>query len=267
MRRLLFAVTTAAAFLFHAAADAQPLGIGTNPQGTLVYTLAATLSKALATSAMMQSRLQPQSGTGTTVPLVNSGELDIGFCNAREFYDSYYGVGSSNKRPNPNLRTMAVLFPLQVALLVRNDSPIKSTKDLKGKTIAYGYASQEVIRILLDGLLANAGLTVKRREDRAGAEPRARRRRADCRPCRRRILRARSGQGVGGRCRDLRRHPVSCRRRQPGRGRCDDEGRAGRLCGQDRRRRRTWWACKQAIPVAFYDYVAFANKDVRGRHA
>ena len=53
-------------------ATAQPLGIGTNPQGTLVYTLGATVSKALADSAKMQSRLQPQSGTGTMVPLVNS---------------------------------------------------------------------------------------------------------------------------------------------------------------------------------------------------
>lgn len=43
---------------------------------------------------------------------------------------------------------------------MRNDSPIKSVKDLKGRSIAYGYQSQEVIRILLDGMLANAGLTV-----------------------------------------------------------------------------------------------------------
>jgi TRAP transporter TAXI family solute receptor len=161
MRKLLVAVTTTASLLFGATAAAQPLGIGSNPQGTLVYTLAATVSKALSESAMMQSRVQPQSGTGTTVPLVNSGELDIAFCNAREFYDSYYGVGSSDKHPNPNIRAVAVLFPIQVGLLVRNDSPIKSTRDLRGKTFAYGFTSQEVIRILLDGLLANAGLSVK----------------------------------------------------------------------------------------------------------
>jgi TRAP transporter TAXI family solute receptor len=142
-------------------AAAQPLGIGTNPQGTMVYTLGATLAKALQETAGMQSRVQPSSGTGTMVPLVNSGEIDMGFCNAREFYDSFHGVGSSDKRPNANLRAMAVLFPLQVGLLVRNDSPIKSVKDLKGRTVSYGYASQEVIRILLDGLLANAGLTIK----------------------------------------------------------------------------------------------------------
>lgn len=141
-------------------AAAQPLGIGTNPQGTMVYTLGASLAKSLTDTAGMQARVQPSSGTGTMVPLVNSGEIDIGFCNAREFYDSFHGVGSSDKRPNANLRTIAVLFPLTVALLVKNDSPIKSVKDLKGRSISYGYASQEVIKILVDGLLANAGLTI-----------------------------------------------------------------------------------------------------------
>jgi TRAP transporter TAXI family solute receptor len=159
MRKLLLAATLGSIALAPAAV-AQPLGIGTSPQGTMVYTLGATLSKALADSANMQSRVQPSSGTGAMVPLVNSGEIDIGFCNAREFYDSYYGVGSSDKRANQNLRTMAVLFPLQVGLIVRNDSPIKSVKDLKGRSVSYGYSSQEVIRILLDALLANAGLTV-----------------------------------------------------------------------------------------------------------
>jgi len=160
MKRLLFAAITAVMLSAISAANAQPMGIGTSPQGTLTYTLGAAVSKALAESAKMQSRVQPSAGTGVMVPLVNSGEIDIGFCNAREFYDSYHGVGSSDKRPNTNLRAVAVLFPLTVGLIVRNDSPIKSVKDLKGRSIAYGYQSQEVIRIIVDGLLVNAGLTV-----------------------------------------------------------------------------------------------------------
>ncbi|HVY59796.1 MAG TPA: TAXI family TRAP transporter solute-binding subunit [Xanthobacteraceae bacterium] len=160
MRKLLASAIVTAALVFASGASAQPLGIGTSPQGTMVYTLGAAVSKALADSAGIQSRVQPSSGTGTMVPLVNSGEIDIGFCNTLEFYDSFHGVGSSAKRPNPNLRAMAVLFPIQVALLVRNDSPIKSIKDIRGKTISYGYASQEVIKTLVDGMLANAGMTV-----------------------------------------------------------------------------------------------------------
>jgi TRAP transporter TAXI family solute receptor len=159
MKRLIFAAITAAMLSAVSAANAQPLGIGTSPQGTMVYALGAAVSKALAESANVQSRVQPSAGTGVMVPLVNSGEIDIGFCNVREFYDSYHGVGSSDKRPNKNLRAVAVLFPLTVGLIVRNDSPIKSVKDLKGRSISYGYQSQEVIRILVDGMLANAGLT------------------------------------------------------------------------------------------------------------
>jgi uncharacterized protein len=160
VNKLVVAAAAAAVLATVSSANAQPLGIGTSPQGTMVYTLGATLSKALADSANMQSRVQPSAGTGAMVPLVNSGEIDIGFCNAREFYDSYHGVGSSDKRPNKNLRAVAVLFPLTVGLIVRNDSPIKSVKDLKGKSISYGYQSQEVIRILVDAMLANAGLTI-----------------------------------------------------------------------------------------------------------
>lgn len=160
MQKFLWAVVAAISLALFSPATAQPLGIGTSPQGTMVYTLGAAVSKALAESANVQSRVQPSAGTGAMVPLVNSGEIDIGFCNAREFYDSYHGVGSSDKRPNKNLRAVAVLFPLTVGLIVRNDSPIKSVKDLKGKSISYGYQSQEVIRILVDGMLANAGLTV-----------------------------------------------------------------------------------------------------------
>jgi TRAP transporter TAXI family solute receptor len=160
-RHMLTAIAAMGLAFFALPASAQqPLGIGTSPQGTMVYTLGAAVSKALADSANMPSRVQPSAGTGAMVPLVNSGEIDIGFCNAREFYDSYHGVGSSDKRPNPNLRAIAVLFPLTVGLIVRNDSPIKSVKDLKGKSISYGYSSQEVIRILVDGMLANAGLTI-----------------------------------------------------------------------------------------------------------
>jgi len=158
--RFAYAAVAAISLAIMSPAAAQPLGIGTSPQGTMVYTLGAAVSKALAESANMQSRVQPSAGTGAMVPLVNSGEIDIGFCNAREFFDSYHGVGSSDKRKNENLRAIAVLFPLTVGLIVRNDSPIKSVKDLKGKSISYGYQSQEVIRILVDGMLANAGLTI-----------------------------------------------------------------------------------------------------------
>ncbi len=159
MRKLLFALTLSA-LLAAPAATAQPLGIGTSPQGTVTYAFGAALAKALQDAASMQSRVQPSSGTGVMVPLVNSGEIDVGFCNSLELYEAFHGIGTFDKRPNPKLRTIAILFPLRVGLFVRNDSPIKSIKDLKGKTIAYGYTSQEIIKTTVDAMLANAGLTI-----------------------------------------------------------------------------------------------------------
>jgi TRAP transporter TAXI family solute receptor len=139
---------------------AQPLGLGTSPQATLTYAIGSAVSKVLAEKARMQSRVQPSSGTGTMIPLVNSGEIDIGFCNTQELYDAFHGVGTFDKRPNPKLRAVGVLFPIRVGLFVRNDSPITSVKDLKGRTITYGYTSQEIIRTTIDAMLASAGLTI-----------------------------------------------------------------------------------------------------------
>jgi TRAP transporter TAXI family solute receptor len=141
-------------------ASAQPLGLGTSPQGTLTYGLGAALSKVLGTAGI-QSRVQPSSGTTTMIPLIQSGEIDLGFANAAEVYDAFHGVGTFDKRPQPKIRTVAVIFPLKAGLMVRADSGIKSIKDMKGKTIAYGLTSQEIVRKTVDAMLATGGLTVK----------------------------------------------------------------------------------------------------------
>ncbi len=96
-RIMMFAI--AALCLAAASATAQPLGIGTSPQGTLTYTLGATYAKALDDAGKIQARVQPSSGTGVMVPLVNSGELDIGFVNTLELTEAYTGTGSFANRP------------------------------------------------------------------------------------------------------------------------------------------------------------------------
>jgi TRAP transporter TAXI family solute receptor len=54
-----------------------------------------------------------------------------------------------------------VIFPIKVGLFVRDDSPIKSIKDMKGHTVAYGFTSQEIIKKTVDAMLATGGLTIK----------------------------------------------------------------------------------------------------------
>jgi len=142
-------------------AQAQPIGLGSSPQGTFTYQLAATVAKEITDTLKLQARVQPSGGTGAMVPLVNSGELDFGFCNSLELYESFHGVGTFDKRPNPKLRTVAVLFPFVTGIFVRADSPIKAIADLKGRSISYGFQSQEIIRVTIDAMLATAGLAPK----------------------------------------------------------------------------------------------------------
>jgi uncharacterized protein len=158
MRRTIM-LAIAALMLAAAQAAAQPLGIGTSPQGTLTYTLGATYAKALDDAGKIQARVQPSSGTGVMVPLVNSGELDIGFVNTLELTEAFTGTGSFANRPQKNLRVVGVMFPIRSGFFVRKDSPIRTAHDLRGKAIAYGYTTQEIIRTVCDGMLANAGLT------------------------------------------------------------------------------------------------------------
>jgi TRAP transporter TAXI family solute receptor len=153
--------TLAISLAFVSVAVAQPVGLGTSPQGTLTYAVGAAVAKTLTEAGQLQARVQPSSGTGAMIPLVNSGEIDIGFANTLELYDAFHGVGTFDKRPNPDLRTIAVIFPIKVGLFVRANSPIKSIKDMKGHTIAYGFTSQEIIRKTVDAMLATESLTIK----------------------------------------------------------------------------------------------------------
>jgi uncharacterized protein len=156
-----FSLTAIALAAFIATSDAgaqQALGIGTSPQGTLTYQIGATYGQAVNDELGRQARVQPQSGTGVMVPLVDSGELDIGFVNTLEMTDAFTGTGTFDGRPQANIRMVGVMFPIRVGMFVRDDSDMQSVEDLKGKRLAWGYTSQQIIQTVLNGVLANAGL-------------------------------------------------------------------------------------------------------------
>jgi uncharacterized protein len=141
----------------HASAQ-QALGIGTSPQGTLTYQIGAAYGQAANEALGRQARVQPQSGTGVMVPLVDSGELDIGFVNTLEITDAFTGTGTFDGRPQDNVRMVGVMFPIRVGMFVREDSDMQTVADLRGKRLAWEYTSQQIIQTVLNGVLANAGL-------------------------------------------------------------------------------------------------------------
>ncbi|MDA8107183.1 MAG: TAXI family TRAP transporter solute-binding subunit [Betaproteobacteria bacterium] len=158
MKRL---VTACAALTLAGAAHAQVLGIGTAQQGSIGYNMGSAVAKVLLEDGKIQSRVQPYSGSSAVFPLINTGEIDLTVGNTLELQEAYKGEGSYHGRKQPNLRVVGVLFPLRVGFFVRKDSPIKTIADLKGKRVVYGFTAQVTLNRVVDGLLANAGLTAK----------------------------------------------------------------------------------------------------------
>jgi TRAP transporter TAXI family solute receptor len=143
-----------------APAHAQQLGIGTMGQGTAGYSMAAAIAKVLSDKAKLNVRVQPAGGTSQFVPLVDSGELDFGVVNIIEAKEALTGTGAFAGKKQANIRMAAVLYPFRNGMFVRNDSPIKTTADLKGARVSYGYTSQLTLKAITDAYLANGGLAI-----------------------------------------------------------------------------------------------------------
>jgi TRAP transporter TAXI family solute receptor len=167
LRRLFYGLVLTTFFLI-TAADAQPLprsiAIGSNPAGSLFYSLASGLAKVISEATPMQAQVQPYAGTSTFVPLFESGELDLGVVNAVDMGMVYQGqklkIGGRNPFPHvPSSRLLWRGSPLRSSLIVRKDSPIKTIAGVKGKRVTGEYPAQLAVWYNVFGSLANGGLT------------------------------------------------------------------------------------------------------------
>jgi TRAP transporter TAXI family solute receptor len=170
MRRRIFCYGLIATALFFAAGSApaqqlpKSVAIGSNPPGSLFYALASGLAKVISEASPMQAQVQPYAGTSTFVPLLDSGELELGVVNAVDMGMVYQGqklkVGGRNPFPHvPSARLLMRGSPLRSSLLVRKDSPIKTIGDVKGKRVTGEYPAQLAVWYNVFGSLSNGGLT------------------------------------------------------------------------------------------------------------
>jgi hypothetical protein len=155
---ILAAVTALAAAATAAPANAQMYGLGTGKQGFFTYSAGAAIAK-VASDNGLALRIQPFGGTSAYVPAVNAKEVDFGLANELETNYAVTGQVMYKGKPQPEIRVVAIITPLYSALFTRKDSPIKSVADLKGKRVPTDYTSQKVLDSIVQGTLANAGLT------------------------------------------------------------------------------------------------------------
>ena len=158
-KRLLIASITAVTMM-SGAAFAQTVGIG-NTKGGWTNQGGQSLAKVVSQKTDIQMRSQPFGGSSVYVPSMNAGKLEFGLVNELESMYAVTGTGIYPGRKHPNLRVVSTTIPFRVAFFVKQDSPIKRLKDLRGKRVPSGWASQRIIQPLIDALLNTVGMSYK----------------------------------------------------------------------------------------------------------
>lgn len=143
-----------------APAAAQVVGLGTNPQGTLYYSMGVALAKVIAEKTDIQMRVQPVGGTSQLMPQLERGEIEFGIFSAIDMADGYEGKGSYPGKPVQGLRAVGVVGPLYFTFFVRNDNPARTLAETKGQKLPTEFPAGLVVLRSIKGLIASAGYTL-----------------------------------------------------------------------------------------------------------
>ena len=138
---------------------AQTVGIGTSNPGSIYHSSGSAIAKVVNEKGGIKATIQPYASPNVYIPAVNAGDLQFGLCNVYEATLAYDGDEYFKGRPNKDIRAVAIMYPLRVALFVKKDSPIKTIADFKGHPMPDGFTSQKIILLQLDATYATAGMT------------------------------------------------------------------------------------------------------------
>ena len=90
-------------------------------------------------------------GSNENIPLLETGQLDIGLVAGEPAYEAFLGIG----RPRTNIKILTAIYSNPGMFVVRADSPYKTIRDLAGQPVAFGAKGSGLpilSRYLLDGL-------------------------------------------------------------------------------------------------------------------
>lgn len=131
--------------------------LGTNPQGTIYYTIGGAIAAALQDKLGKQVTVQPYSGSSVYLPLIAAGEVSMGLNSSLDLAAARAGEFG---QPLTGLRVVARLWPLQVALVTRNDLGITKVSQLAGKRVVTELKALKAMSDLSKTMLRLSGLDV-----------------------------------------------------------------------------------------------------------
>jgi TRAP transporter TAXI family solute receptor len=146
--------------LISAASAQQPIAIATPPAGSIYNSTASAIGKVLAEKAGLHMTVQALGGSSQFLPIVNAGEVPFGIANVYETSLAVIGGDYFKGRPNKNLRTVAILYPLRNTIFVKKDSKYKKLADLKGARGPVGFTNQKTLTAVTNAALAPGGVSL-----------------------------------------------------------------------------------------------------------
>jgi TRAP transporter TAXI family solute receptor len=139
-------------------AQAKRVTIGTNPAGSIYYSLGGGMAKILTEKMGVQAIVQPLAGSSVALPLVNSGELTGSLASTLDSGAAYRGDNDYQGKPMKNLRSLVRIFSLPYTFTVRADSGIKTMADLKGKRVVMEFKALLGLKPMNEALVLAGGL-------------------------------------------------------------------------------------------------------------
>jgi TRAP transporter TAXI family solute receptor len=110
--------------------------------------LAATINE---TDDGLEVRTRNTKGSTENVPLLESGQVDLGLVQGEVAHEALSGIG----RPPADLRILTAMYSTAGMFVVRADSRYRAIDDLKGAPVAFGARGSGLVvlaRYVLDGL-------------------------------------------------------------------------------------------------------------------
>ena len=140
--------------------DALPrtTAIGTNPAGTGAHAIASALAAVASKATPIAAKVQPYNGPNAWMPLLESGEIEMGIINILDSHMAATGTGNY-KSAYPSVRVISGgVFPFTAGLIVRDKSDIKQISDLKGKRLAWDYGGHAINQTWQNAVMEAGGL-------------------------------------------------------------------------------------------------------------
>jgi TRAP transporter TAXI family solute receptor len=137
------------------------LSISTQPPGTINNVQAQALAKAIQEDSDLRTRVVTFNSAAAILGSAQNQQADFAFYSNDEAGAAIQGIQNyQGQRAMGDLRLIATIFPIDVGIMVRDDSDINTIADLKGRKFGTGWQGWTHGLYIVNGILANAGLSL-----------------------------------------------------------------------------------------------------------